>query len=500
MPDHGFLEELASIVGPAYCIAAPDESSPYLSDFRHLFTGSAVAVVKPASTQQVADAVRACNRYGYAVVPFGGNTGLCGGAVPSANGNEVVISLERMNKVRAVDLTNNMITVDAGCILQRVQEEAAKVERCFPLSLNAEGSCQIGGNIATNAGGTAVLRYGNTRELVLGLEVVLPSGEIFSDLRGLRKNNTGYDLKQLFIGSEGTLGIVTGAALKLFPARRQVETVFVAVNNLDNMLALYLDARERAGEFLSAFELIPRIGLEKAMRYVPGIVDPLAESHGFYALIELSSSQTLLALGDVLSDFVEANLTANRICDGAIAASMRESRMFWQLREACVEAQRLAGPSFKHDVSVPLNAIPRFIEDTTEGLLKHFPDVEVVAFGHVGDGNIHYNVCIGQNQTADVFLEHGPQIEAMVYEAVAVCGGSFSAEHGIGLLKRDALVRYASPCALGLMASLKRVLDPDNMLNPGKVLKLPKSETGTRAAGTFNASAATNSAAQTGKN
>ena len=481
MPDHGFLDELASIVGPAYCIAAPDESSPYLTDFRRLFTGSAVAVVKPSTTQQVADIVRACNRHGHPVVPYGGNTGLCGGAAPSANGNEVIISLERMNKVRAVDLTNNMITVDAGCILQHVQEEAVRHDRFFPLSLGAEGTCQIGGNIATNAGGTSVLRYGNTRELVFGLEVVLPSGEIFSDLRGLRKDNTGYDLKQLFIGSEGTLGIVTGAALKLYPARRQVETVFMAADSLDDVLALYIDARERAGEFLSAFELMPRIGLEKALRHVPVVVDPLAEPHNFYVLMELSSSQTLLPLADVLADFVEANLTEERIRDGAIAASMRESGMFWQLREACVEAQRLAGPSFKHDISVPLNAIPRFIEDTTAALLQQFPGVDVVAFGHIGDGNIHYNVCIGDNQTADDFLKGGSQIEAIVYDAVAACGGSFSAEHGIGLLKRDALVRYAAPSAIELMKSLKRVLDPDNRLNPGKVLKLSSDEIGKNA-------------------
>ncbi len=465
----GLVRELETLVGDDHVIASPSAGSSYLSDFRGLFAGRAAAVVKPATVEQVADVVRLCQSRGHAIIPHGGNTGLCGGTAPSSAGGDVILCLERMTRVRAQDVVNNTITVEAGCILHSLQEHVSGLDRYFPLSLGAEGSCQIGGNIATNAGGHSVLRYGNMRDLVLGLEAVLPDGSIFNDLRGLRKNNTGYDLKQLFIGSEGTLGIVTAATLKLFPARRQIETAFVALRSLDDLMEVYQRAQKHADEFLSAFEMVPRIGLQMAIDHVPEVQDPLDEAYPFYALIELSSSQIAWPLRPVLDGFLEALLVSGAIRDGIISSSLREAQSFWRIREACVEAQRLAGPSFKHDVSMPIDRIPAFIRDATWAIERRFPAVQVVAFGHIGDGNIHFNVCCGREQE-ETFLTLAGPVEDIVYEAVASVGGSFSAEHGIGLLKRDALLRYTSPDALRMMVDIKGLIDPNNILNPGKVL------------------------------
>ncbi|MBS3649817.1 FAD-binding oxidoreductase [Pseudaminobacter sp. 19-2017] len=466
------IAELAAIVGAGNCLSSQSDTAPYASDGRGLFTGSVAAVVKPATTAEVSAVVSACAHAGCGVVPHGGNTGLCGGTAPGPDGRDVVVSLERMNKVRLVDPANDTMTVDAGMILQNVQAAAAEADRYFPLSLNAEGSCQIGGNIATNAGGNAVLRYGNTRELILGIEAVLPDGSVFSDLRGLRKNNSGYDLKQLFIGSEGTLGIVTGATLRLFPARRQIETALLALASLDDVIALYLDAREHAQEFLTAFELTPRIGLTMAMQHVPGVADPFAEPHPYYVLLELSSSQTRVGLGDLLVDLLERNLEAGRIADGVVAGSLGDAQDFWRIREGCVEAQRIAGPSYKHDVSVPISAIPGFIESTKVTLELAYPSAAVVAFGHVGDGNIHFNVCAADMDRAE-FAAAQHAIEEIVFDAVMARGGSFSAEHGIGLLKRDVLLRYTTPVGIDLMRAIKLAVDPAGSLNPGKVLHAP---------------------------
>lgn len=479
MSDRTVLEDLIGVVGEDHCLVDAAAQARYLSDFRHLFHGRAVAVVKPADVREVAAVVAVGVRHGRPVVPHGGNTGLCGGTAPSPQGRDIVLSLERLNRIRSHDLVNNTVTVEAGCVLQALQDEARSLDRFFPLSLGAEGSCQIGGNVATNAGGNSVLRYGNTRDLVLGLEAVLPSGTIFSDLRGLRKNNTGYDLKQIFIGSEGTLGIVTAVTLKLFPARRQVETAFVALASLEDVLAFYVDAREHAEEFLSAFELVPRLGVDMGVEYVPGTVDPLPDPFPFYVLVELSSSQTLLPLRTVLDGLLERNFAAGRIADGTIAGSMREAQALWRVREACIDAQRLSGPSFKHDVAVPLDAIPSFIVRTTAEIARRFPAVRVVASGHVGDGNIHFNVVIGKEQEPEEFLGLAASLEAVVYDRVAEVGGSFSAEHGIGLLKRHSLRRYAQPLALELMEELKGVFDPAGILNPGKVLPVP-AESGVR--------------------
>jgi FAD/FMN-containing dehydrogenase len=468
----GLITELASIVGAGNCLSSQSETASYASDGRGLFAGSVLAVVKPATTEEVAAAVSACARAGHPVVPHGGNTGLCGGTAPGRHRRDVVVSLERMNRVRKLDIANDTITVEAGMILRNVQAAAAEADRYFPLSLNAEGSCQIGGNIATNAGGNAVLRYGNTRELVLGLEVVLADGSVFSDLRGLRKNNSGYDLKQLFIGSEGTLGIVTAATLRLFPARRQIETALLTLASLDDVVALYLDARQHAQEFLSAFELTPRIGLTMATQHVPDVVDPFAEPHPYYVLLELSSSQTRVGLKDILLELLERNLDAGRITDGVVAGSLRDAQSFWRIREGCVEAQRIAGPSYKHDVSVPISAIPGFINSTRATLELAYPSATIVAFGHVGDGNIHFNVCAGDMDREDFAVEQHA-IEELVFDAVLSRGGSFSAEHGIGLLKRDALLRHTAPAGIALMHALKTALDPACRLNPGKVLRSP---------------------------
>ena len=471
MPDHGFLEELASIVEPAYCIASPDESSPYLTDFRRLFTGSAVAVVKPASTQQVADTVRACNRYGYAVVPFGGNTGLCGGAAPSANGNEVIISLERINKVRAVDLTNNMITLDAGCILQNVQEEAVKLERYFPLSLAAEGTCQIGGNIATNAGGTAVLRYGNTRELVLGLEVVLPTGEIWDGLRRLKKDNTGYDLRDLFIGAEGTLGVITGAVLKLVPRPVGHEVAFAGLRSVTDALALFDRASRLCGAALTGSELMPRIGIEFTARHIPGVRDPLPTPHAWYALIDVSTSDS----ADTARRMVEALMTEamehGLAQDAVIATSEAQRQALWHMRESMSPAQKPEGGSIKHDVSVPVSSIPAFMAEADKAVSAMIPGVRICAFGHMGDGNIHYNLSQPVGADKQAFLDRWHEVNAVVHGIVLNFGGSISAEHGIGQLKRDELAGIRAPIEIDLMRRIKHAFDPAGIMNPGKVLR-----------------------------
>jgi FAD/FMN-containing dehydrogenase len=462
-------ERLRAIVGDRGMVAAP-ERAPYESDWRDAYHGRAAAVVRPASTEEVARVVALLAELGVPMVPQGGNTSLCGGSVPDASGTQVVVSLSRMNRVRQVDARNNTMTVEAGCVLAAAQQAAEENDRLFPLSLGAEGSCEIGGNLSTNAGGTGVLRYGNTRELVLGLEVVLPDGRVWDGLRALRKDNTGYDLKQLFVGAEGTLGIITAAVLKLFPRPRSQATAFVAVASPAAAVSLLSHLREHCGERVTSFELIARICLDLVFRHIPGSRDPLAQAHPWYVLVELSDSTP----GDALSALFEASLAAaveaGLALDAAIAASKAQQHEFWKLRESISEAQKVEGASIKHDVSVPVSRVAEFIERTDAELEKRFPDIRIVAFGHAGDGNIHYNCSKSERGEAQAFFEQAPTVNRIVYDVVTSLKGSISAEHGLGVLKREEITRYKSALELDLMRAIKRTLDPRGLMNPGKVI------------------------------
>jgi FAD/FMN-containing dehydrogenase len=463
------LERLESVVGERGLVA-PAEQEPYLVDWRGQYHGKAAAVVKPADTREVARVVELLAARRVAMVPQGGNTSLCGASVPDGSGTQVVINLSRMNRVRAVDTDNNTMTVEAGCVLASLQQEADRHDRLFPLSLGAEGSCEIGGNLSTNAGGTAVLRYGNTRELVLGLEVVLPDGRVWDGLRGLRKDNTGYDLKHLFVGAEGTLGNVTAAVVKLFPKPRSQATAFVAVESPTAAVALLGRLRQACGERITGYELIARVCVDLVLAHMPGTRDPLAERHPWYVLIELSDSAAGEGVERLLQESLEEAAGEGLLRDAALAGSEAQRAALWKLREDVSEAQKQDGPSIKHDVSVPVSRVPRFIEQADAALAKRFPGIRIVAFGHVGDGNIHYNCGKAERQAAEAFFDEAPQVNRVVYDIVTSLGGSISAEHGLGALKREEIRRYKGALELELMARIKAALDPHGLMNPGKVL------------------------------
>ncbi|HTH97141.1 MAG TPA: FAD-binding oxidoreductase [Stellaceae bacterium] len=475
------LDRLRQIVGPQGYLSDPADVAPHLVEGRKLYQGKTALVLKPATTAEVAEIVRTCHEARLPIVPQGGNTGLVGGGVPGigvpgvgmsgADGHNVVLATHRLNRIREIDAANFTMTVEAGCILATIQEKALEHDRLFPLSLGAQGSCQIGGNISTNAGGIQVLRYGNARELVLGLEVVLPDGQIWDGLRGLRKDNTGYDLKQLFIGAEGTLGIVTAAKLKLFPAPHDSATAFVGLADPEAAMALFTRARGATGDQLTAFELIPRIGIEMLVEHM-GCVDPLGEPHPFYALIELSSSHEQAGLGAVMESLLERALEDGLIQDGTIAASTAQARAFWHLREALPEMQAYEGGSIKHDVSVPVSSVAAFLKEAIAAVTERLPGIRPVPFGHAGDGNIHFNLTQPKGADKAAYLARWGEFNDIVHNIVARHGGSISAEHGIGLLKRDELTHYKSALELELMARIKRAVDPENLMNPGKVLVL----------------------------
>ncbi|HXG29094.1 MAG TPA: FAD-binding oxidoreductase, partial [Nevskiales bacterium] len=409
-----------------------------------------------------------CHDAGLPVIPQGGNTGRCGGAVPSRDHEGIVLSLRRLARIRAVDPDNYTLTAEAGCILADIQRAAATVDRLFPLSLGAEGSCQIGGNLASNAGGLNVLRYGNARELTLGLEVVLADGRVWDGLNGLRKNNTGYDLRDLFIGSEGTLGIITAATLKLFPRPQERGTALLALGELEHCVALLALARAISGDAVTSFELLPRLALEFACRHIPGCRDPLPHPHGWYVLIELvGHAQPTTPLLEALLEQAHAR---GLIVDAVTAASQAQADALWRLREAAVEAQRFEGASIKHDVSVPVSRVPAFIRAASRVVTAMIPGVRVYAFGHVGDGNVHYNLSQPKDWEAAAFMARREELNRAVHDVAMAMGGSFSAEHGIGQLKLGEMARYKSPVELQLMYALKRTLDPRGILNPGKVL------------------------------
>jgi FAD/FMN-containing dehydrogenase len=476
------LKNVRAAVGPKGVVDDAQEIERYVTETRGMYRGRTGLVVRPASTAEVAEVVRLAASAKLPMVPQGGNTGLCGGGVPQDE-RSIVLSLGRMNRIRAIDPIDFTITAEAGCILAEIQKAAEAADRLFPLSLGAEGSCQIGGNLSTNAGGIGVLRYGNTRDLCLGLEVVLPDGRVWDGLRSLRKDNTGYDLKQLFIGAEGTLGIITAATLKLFPRPREVETAFLGLARARDAMELFARARAASGDQLTAFELIPRIGLEFAARHVAGVIDPLQQPHAWYVLLDVSSSRPSSNLRAGLETFLGDVVEAGLIADGVVATSAQQSRQLWRIREAMVEAQKREGGSIKHDVSVAVSRVAECIERLTAAVEARIPGCRPLAFGHVGDGNIHFNVSepARADYAADIavtkaFLARRMEVNDIVHGIVVGMSGSISAEHGIGILKRDELPRYKPAVALDLMRAVKRALDPDNVMNPGKIFSLDEAK------------------------
>jgi FAD/FMN-containing dehydrogenase len=465
-----FLQRCRALVGDAHVLTSPDDVAAYLTDWRGRFTGRARAVVLPADTAQVAALVSLCAQERVPLVPQGGRTGLVLGSVPDASGNAVVLSLRRMQRVRALDAVNRTITVDAGCILQHVQQAASEAGLLFPLSLAAEGSCTIGGNLSTNAGGTAVLRYGNTRELCLGLEVVTPQGQVWDGLRGLRKDNTGFDLRDLFIGAEGTLGVITGAVMKLFPQPKAVVTALVALGSPRSALELLTLAQDRCGASLTGFELMSDVCLKLVARHFPQLPRPFAQAHPQYVLLELSSSESERHATELLEAAIGSAVERGIVDDAVVAGSIAQSTGLWQVREHISMAQAAEGKNIKHDISLPISRIADFIERTDAALLQAFPACQVVCFGHLGDGNLHYNVAPPAGEGHDDFLAHQQAINRIVHDSVVGFGGSISAEHGIGALKRDELARYKSAVELDLMRAIKTALDPLGIMNPGKIL------------------------------
>ena len=447
-----------------------EDTAPFLTDWRKRYTGTALAVAQPDSTADVAAIVRWCAERGVAVVPQGGNTSLVGGSVPYESGRSLLLSLARMNRVRGVDTVNNTITVEAGCILQNLQQAAREAGRLFPLSLAAEGSCTIGGNLSTNAGGVQVLRYGNTRELCLGLEVVTPSGEVWSGLRGLRKDNTGYDLKDLYIGAEGTLGVITAATMKLYPLPVAQVTAIAAVPDPRAAMRLLELAQARLAASLTAFELISDYCLTIVERHFAQCRRPLATPSPWYVLLESSDAESAAHAAERFEALCGEALETGTITDAAIAASIAQSRAFWALRESVPEAQVLEGKNIKHDISVPISSIDRFIVETNARIEGAYPGVRMVVFGHLGDGNLHYNVSPAPGVSPDAFMSNEPALNRIVHDAVAAHQGSISAEHGVGRLKRDENVRYKSALEIGLMRRIKQALDPQGIMNPGKVV------------------------------
>jgi FAD/FMN-containing dehydrogenase len=468
-PDSALLDALRNIVGARHLLTAEADVAPHLMEWRGLYRGATRAVVKPGSTREVAAVLALASDLRVPVVPQGGNTGLVGGQIPFERGEEIVVSLTRMNAIREVDPASDTLTVDAGVTLKAAQEAAEAVDRLFPLSLGSEGTCTIGGNLSTNAGGVAVLAYGNARDLVLGLEVVLADGRVMHGLNKLRKDNTGYDLKHLFMGAEGTLGIITGAVLKLFPRPKSRATAFCGLSDPRAALALLERAKRMSGGALTGFEIVPRIGIDFVTRHLAGARDPLPSSHEWYVLMELSS-QAETGTDAALEAILAAALEAGEIADAAIAASLDQRAAFWRMREALAEVQGREGGSIKHDVSVPVAAVAEFIGEADAIVTRMIPGCRPVAFGHLGDGNIHYNVSqpVGADKAA--FLARWGEVNDAVHALVGRFHGSVSAEHGIGRLKRDLLARVKDPVALATMRAIKATLDPNNILNPGKVL------------------------------
>jgi FAD/FMN-containing dehydrogenase len=464
------IARLKEALPPRSWLDEPAAMEPYVVDWRGLYRGRSPLVLRPDTVEQVSAALAICNEHRIAVVPQGGNTGLTGGSVPAGDGAAVVLSLDRLDRIRALDAAGFTITVDAGCILAEIQSAADATDRFFPLSLGAEGSCRIGGNLSTNAGGIQVLRYGMARDLTLGLEVVLPDGRVLEGLSGLRKDNTGYDLKQLFIGAEGTLGVITGATLKLFPKPMDRVTAFYAVASPAAALALFGELRERTADGLIAFELLHRPILDLVFRNIPRTGDPLERPYEWYVLFEAAGPPIAQGLASGIEAATEAWMEAGLVLDGTVAATEAQRLAFWRIRESVADAQKVEGIGIRHDVSVPVNAVPEFLARALPAATAAFEGLRPIAFGHAGDGNIHFNLLQPPGMSDAVFLEATPRLNRLVHDIVASLGGSISAEHGIGRLRRTELPAYKSEAAMALMHSLKATLDPNGIMNPGVLL------------------------------
>ena len=473
-----FVEKLRAIVGDKGLITDEQGKHPYVSDWRENFAGNALAVVRPANTGEVAAVVRLCAAEKVAVVPQGGNTGLVGGGTPDEKGREIVLSLNRMTRIFDIDPIGYTMTVEAGVILKTIQETAAENDRLFPLSLAAEGSCTIGGNLSTNAGGVQVLHYGNARQLVLGLEVVTPQGEIWNGLRALKKDNTGYDLRDLYLGAEGTLGIITRAVLKLWPKPKDVATAWAAIPSPEAAVALLSGAHAASEDNVTSCELMGRQGIDLVLQHIPGASDPLSEKHEWYVLLEWSSTRARRegenagGLREKMEAYLGEAMERGLVLDATIAQNETQARALWALRENHSEASKKEGPSVKHDISVAVSKIPSFVTEGLAAMKKALPECRPVTFGHVGDGNLHFNCQAPAGWDKARFMPHAHAVNEAVYDLVVSYGGSISAEHGIGLRKVDELAHYRSKVEIDTMRTIKRALDPQNLMNPGKIVRV----------------------------
>ncbi len=464
------IAKFSAIVGASNALLSEHDKAPYQAENRGIYKSAAPLVLRPQTTKEVSQILALANKTATAIVPQGGNTGHVGGSVANPDRSEVIVSLSRMNRIRDIDVKGNALTVEAGVVLQTIRDEAEKLERLFPLSLGAQGTCQIGGNLSTNAGGTGVLAYGNTRDLVLGIEVVLPDGEIWNGLRKLRKDNTGYDLKDLFIGAEGTLGIITAAVLKLFPRPRGREVAYVGLASPQKALELFNLVRDCAGTGLTGFELMPRIGVEFVTRHIQGQRDPLDDIHPWYCLVEISSTRSSDDARALMEQALGEALEVGLISDAALAQSYQQQQDFWLMRESMSIAQKPEGGSIKHDIAVAVADVPRFLIEAEKIIDEMIRNARIVAFGHLGDGNIHYNISQPEGGERDQFMAMREDVNLAIHTLVRRFNGSISAEHGIGLMKRDEMARSKPAIELDLMRRVKSAFDPKGIMNPGKVL------------------------------
>ncbi len=470
MIDEKLIERFIEIVGVNHALVDQDVISSYLVEQRGLYHGRTPLVLRPSSPKEVSEIMKLASATGTPIVPQGGNTGLVGAQQPDESANEIIVSMERLDRIRSIDVEGNLALVEAGVVLHTLQEKVDEKGRFFPLSLGSEGSCQIGGNLSSNAGGTDVLAYGNTRELCLGLEVVLPDGRILDDLRYVKKDNSGYDLKDLFIGAEGTLGIITAAVMKLFPKPQGKAVAYAGMKSPEKALELLLLAQKKAGSMLTGFELMAKVGMEMSLNYVKGARAPLEHESEWYVLLDLSSSHSDGEANNTMEDILADALQQGIIEDASIARSVGQQKEFWRLREDMSPAQKLEGGSIKHDISVPIASIPDFISEAAKIIETISPGARIVCFGHMGDGNLHYNVSQPVGADKQAYLSLWGEMNHRIHTLVMSYNGSFSAEHGIGQLKRKELVAFKSPVALSLMRSIKQLFDPKNIMNPGKML------------------------------
>jgi len=471
IPSPDIIARFAAIVGDRNALTEQEDIAPYLIESRGLYEGNTPLVLKPGSVDEVSQILKLASETGVAIVPQGGNTGHVAGQIPRTGAADIVLSLERLNRIRDIDPVGNVIVADAGCILADIQRAAEAHNRLFPLSLGSEGSCRIGGNLSTNAGGTAVLAYGNMRQLCLGLEVVLPTGDIWDGLRRLKKDNTGYDLRDLFIGAEGTLGVITGAVLKLFPQPLGHQVAFAGLKSVADALALFDKASSLCGPALTGFELMPRLGVEFTAKHIPGVRDPLDTVHAWYALIDISTSDSAETAERMMSELLETEISGGLVENAVVASNEAQRKSLWHMRESMSPAQKPEGGSIKHDVSVPVSSIPAFMAEADAAVMAAIPGARICAFGHMGDGNIHYNISQPIAADRQAFLSRWREMNTIVHGIVLNYNGSISAEHGIGQLKRDELAKVRSPIEIDLMQRIKHAFDPAGIMNPDKVLK-----------------------------